>query len=377
MATKANYFIGLMSGTSADGIDAALVDFSADNHSDRQHQCKLVHSLFIPFDAETRREITSLYQPNSDEIQRSQTLDKKLATLYADAVHQLLEVSGVAKKDIVAIGNHGQTIRHFPPERERKLPYTLQIGCNQTLAVLTGIEVIGQFRVKDIALGGQGAPLAPAFHQFLLGEQTPSVVLNLGGIANITYLTKDRVMGFDTGPANGLMDAWFAKHHSHGNYDCDGKWASSGSVITPLLDTLCAEPYFQGPPPKSTGREVFHLDWLSGFVNLGQYAPADIQATLLALTARTITDAINSLPSVDAIWLCGGGRHNSFLIETLCKMMPAKRIANIDQLGIDGDALEAMAFAYLAFAYKNNFCSNIPAVTGAKKSTTLGVLFLP
>ena len=377
MATKANYYIGLMSGTSADGIDAALVEFSNDGCSSPDNKCRLVHSVFVPFDTATRTEITALYQTASDEIQRSQTLDKHLAVLYANAVNRVLKEASVSKEDIAAIGNHGQTVRHYPPSNSRKNPYTLQIGCNQTLAVLTDIEVIGQFRTKDIALGGQGAPLAPAFHQFLLGNQAPSVVLNLGGIANITCLNGVDVIGFDTGPANGLMDAWYAKHHSNGDYDYNGDWASSGKVIPALLDTLLADAYFHQAPPKSTGREVFHLDWLSSHAQLDSLAPQDIQATLLALTARTIASDINKLGSVNNVWLCGGGRHNTMLVDTLASLMPSMQINNIDQLGIDGDALEAMAFAYLAFAYKNKFYSNIPAVTGAEKSTTLGVHFFP
>ncbi|WP_286263308.1 anhydro-N-acetylmuramic acid kinase [Thalassotalea atypica] len=368
------YYIGLMSGTSADGIDLALVDFSGE-------RTKLAASYYQAYDDATRAHITSLYLPGSNEIDQAFALDKFLATCFADAIHAFLNEQALTPNDIIAIGNHGQTIRHRPKTKDNTNPaFTLQIGCNQTLACLTGIEVIGQFRQKDIALGGQGAPLVPAFHRHLIScQEQDTFIVNIGGIANITYLPRDEskaVLGFDTGPGNALMDDWF-QQHQRGHYDENGNWAASGSINQVLIEQLLADEYFSQTIPKSTGREVFNLSWLSPFLSSMNIRPQDVQATLTALTATTIADAINPLSSDGQIYLCGGGVHNVFLHQLLKSNLPTFSVASIEQIGINSDSLEAMAFAWLAFAYKNNIPSNMPSVTGAAESTTLGVLFTP
>ena len=281
--------------------------------------------------------------------------------------------------DIIAIGNHGQTIRHRPASTEQSYPFTLQIGCNQTLACLTNINVIGDFRQKDIALGGQGAPLVPPFHQLLLSEQQQdSFIVNIGGIANITYLPADKskpVLGFDTGPGNGLLDAWYQQHHHNSSMDTNGDWANSGTINNHLLDQLIADPYFAKTLPKSTGREYFNLAWLNSHLGKHKLAANDIQTTLTALTAQSIANGITSLSQSGNIYLCGGGVYNRCLVAQLNANLTGFTIGNINALGVDSDSLEAMAFAWLAYAYNHKLPSNLPSVTGASRATTLGTQF--
>jgi len=389
------YYIGLMSGTSADGIDLALVTF------DDLNQPKMLASYYQPYSAAMTKKITSLYSslgsnPDNNEIERAFELDIELAQLFAQAVENLLKQEKLSGKDIIAIGNHGQTIRHRP---QAKFPFTLQIGCSQTLATLTNTRVIGQFRRKDIALGGQGAPLTPAFHQKIFTERNRDVfVVNIGGIANVTYLPFQKtncLLGFDTGPGNALMDDWFQLHHPNSTDKCDkdGAWASSGQVSSALLELLLNDDYCQLAPPKSTGREYFNLAWLTNQLNTykqsinDELSPEDTQATLTAYTAFTISKAITSLSSKAIVYLCGGGAHNNALIKQLNDYLNlAQETDNTDnnyqvlptiQKGIDGDQLEAIAFAWLAFAFDKKLISNIPAVTGASKRCTLGTEFLP
>ncbi|WP_448211772.1 anhydro-N-acetylmuramic acid kinase [Colwellia sp. MEBiC06753] len=385
----ANYYIGLMSGTSADGIDLALVDFTDANLP------KLISTYYQPYSYSLRSQITTLYLPEYNEIDRAFSLDKSLAIEFANAIKALLAKQQLEPSDIIAIGNHGQTIRHRPIQHQDNTDsqdhaFTLQIGCSQTLACLTGIEVIGRFREKDIALGGQGAPLVPAFHRILLSNVTTdnnamseNIVVNIGGIANITYLPPDKnqTLGFDTGPGNCLLDEWYNDQHrnSNGNkgFDENGNWGASGNIIPELLTQLLSDEYFKASAPKSTGRELFHLQWLTSYGDISYYQSNDVQATLVALTATTIANEIKQLSTSANVWLCGGGRQNTHLVNAIKQQLPAMNVAAIDQLDIDGDALEAMAFAWLAYAYKHQLPSNLPAVTGANKSTTLGVLFTP
>ncbi|REL25530.1 anhydro-N-acetylmuramic acid kinase [Thalassotalea euphylliae] len=393
----ATYYIGLMSGTSADGIDVALVTFN-DDKSGKETRPRLVASHYQAYDEQIKAQITSLYCSGSDEIERANRLDKALAQRFAQAVEELLRVADISADDVIAIGNHGQTIRHRPslPNQAEAFPFTLQIGCSQTLACLTGIPVVGQFRVKDIALGGQGAPLVPPFHQFVLAStpaaQQANVIVNIGGIANLTYLpTKSQhVLGYDTGPGNCLLDDWYQHHHNQGGFDESGAWAASGQCNDELLTALLSDAYFSQPAPKSTGREVFNLAWLTQHLTGRELKPEDVQATLLSFTARTIADEIQQLTATSPclnshqknaaklpnIWLCGGGRQNPPLKKVLAEQLNAT-VAPIDALGIDGDQLEAMAFAWLAYAFTQQLPSNLPAVTGAKARTTLGVLFTP
>jgi anhydro-N-acetylmuramic acid kinase len=369
---QAKFYIGLMSGTSADGIDLALVDFSTG-------QANLIASYYQSYDEATHQKITELYSPDTNEIDKSFCLSVKLAQLFAQAVNSLLAQEGLTSDDIIAIGSHGQTIRHRPLiTSEISAPFTLQIGCDQTLAVLTGIRVIGDFRTKDIALGGQGAPLVPAFHQYLLPKiEQDTFIVNIGGIANITFLPKDKaqtVLGFDTGPGNGLMDSWCYQHTAK-RYDNKGDWASSGKVNQDLLHHLLKDPYFSQPAPKSTGREYFSTGWLEQQLASFSLPANDIQATLTALTASSIAQQIKLLSQAATVYLCGGGIENTFCYKLLKQELNQFSIKKINSLNLNNDALEAMAFAWLAFAYDKKIYGNIPTVTGASEPTVLGIEF--
>lgn len=401
-AKKAKYYLGLMSGTSADGIDLALVSFDENN--------KLEHhaSYYQAYSEQTAAKIIALYyaennNPDNNEIDRAFELDVELAHLFTNAINAFLNQEQLNCDDIIAIGSHGQTIRHRPLVNH---PFTLQIGCCQTLATLTNIRVIGQFRRKDMALGGQGAPLVPAFHQTIFSEVTPNdntikkgstkigsdvFVVNIGGIANLTFLpatNKLTVIGYDTGTGNALMDDWFRLHNpdSKTHYDKSGDWAAKGEVNDHLLKQLLSDDYFQLAPPKSTGREYFNLSWLK--MQLSHVEPIknkDVQATLTVFTAITIIDAIKhhhtNNRNVTKVYLCGGGAHNCTLKNHMAQQLESEinqyQLLPTNQKGIDGDQLEAIAFAWLAFAYDKKLLSNMPAVTGASRSCTLGTAYLP
>jgi len=370
---QAKFYIGLMSGTSADGIDLAIVDFSSG-------ETELVASYYQSYDEVTHQRITELYQPSHNEIDRAFSLDILLAQQFNKAIKAFLQQESLCTDDIIAIGNHGQTIRHRPTQNnEITAPFTLQIGCSQTLAVLTGIRVIGDFRTKDVALGGQGAPLVPAFHQFLLpNNQQDTFLVNIGGIANLTFLPKkgsvSHVLGFDTGPGNALLDAWCFLHTGK-RYDQNGDWGKSGAINELLLAELLNDSYFSLPAPKSTGREYFTLQWLEGFIAPLKLTSADIQATLTALTARTISAEVRKISNLADVYLCGGGIENNFCYKLLEQELNTFNVNKIDSLKLNNNALEAMAFAWLAFAYDKKIYGNIPAVTGASKSTVLGCEF--
>lgn len=394
---KQHYYLGLMSGTSADGLDLALVSF--DEHN------KLVHhaSYYQAYSDETTAKITSLYNPNTNEIDRAFELDIELAKLFANAIHTFLAQEQLTCNDIIAIGSHGQTVRHRP---RLKHPFTLQIGCCQTLATLTNIRVIGQFRRKDMALGGQGAPLVPAFHNTIFSECLHSdklafdtsskassdvFVVNIGGIANLTFLpatNKLAVIGYDTGVGNALMDDWFQLHHpdSDSSYDKSGHWAAKGKVNAALLKQLLSDEYFDMTPPKSTGREYFHLLWLEQQLSCAEpITNQDVQATLTAFTAITIVNAIKQHKSdssnIAKVYLCGGGAHNDTLKNIISQKLALDskkyKLLSTSEKGIDGDQLEAIAFAWLAFCFDKNHLSSMPAVTGASKACTLGTAYIP
>lgn len=397
-AKSQGYYIGLMSGTSADGIDLALVTF------DNNNKPQLHGSFYQPYCAKVANKITALYSPSRNEIDRAFELDIELAQLFSQAINALLIQEKLTLNDIIAIGSHGQTIRHRP---QAKHPFTLQIGCCQTLATLTNIRVIGQFRHKDMALGGQGAPLVPAFHEKIFSEKPVAdgskknghdvFVVNIGGIANLTFLPADAnktVIGYDTGTGNALMDDWFQLHQpkSKNNYDKNGGWAASGKVNSALLKQLLNDDYCQLAPPKSTGREYFNLSWLKA--KLAQVPPVnnqDVQTTLTAFTALTIVNAIkqhcddekdgNNEKTLIKIYLCGGGVHNKALKNQVNHQLKLNiqnyELLLTNQKDIDGDQLEAIAFAWLAFAYDKKLLSSMPAVTGASKSCTLGNEYLP
>lgn len=365
-------YIGLMSGTSADGADAALVDFSSG-------QPQLIAALATPYPEDLKARVMALYTPSENEIDRLGALDRELGLFFSHCVDKLLAKAKIPAQQITAIGSHGQTIRHRP-QHQSDTAFTLQIGDPNTLAYETGIRTIADFRRKDIAAGGQGAPLTPAFHHALFSHPNHSrAVINIGGIANITCLNpKQEVIGFDTGPGNALMDAW--THLNLGKpFDRDGSWASTGSVDPALLNTFLAHSYFKLAAPKSTGREEFSFDWLLGVVKTyGPISACDVQATLLALTATTLSNAIQAhLPQGAGIYICGGGVHNTALVKALKKQLVNYPLDDTKAVGVAPNWVEAMAFAWLAQQTWQGLTGNQPAVTGAGKAVILGGVYSP
>ncbi|SFN33281.1 anhydro-N-acetylmuramic acid kinase [Formivibrio citricus] len=356
-------YIGLMTGTSLDGIDAALVDFSAG----RPH---LVDALCAPLPEALRAQLLALQSAGHDELHHAALAANAHSRACAAAIRQLLERAACRAQEVRAIGNHGQTIRHRP-----ELGYTLQIGNHALLAELTGIDVVGDFRSRDVAANGQGAPLVPAFHDALFSREGETrVLVNVGGIANLTVLPEQgNVTGWDCGPGNVLMDAWIQQHLGR-SYDADGAWAATGCVLPELLQALLAEPWFALPAPKSTGRDLFHAGWLAAHLTGRRDRPEDVQATLCALTAQTIADAVHS-QNPAALYLCGGGAHNAELRRMLSCELPQTRITTTAELGVDPDWVEAYAFAWLARACLLRQPANLPAVTGAQGLRVLGAIY--
>ncbi|MCH8106505.1 MAG: anhydro-N-acetylmuramic acid kinase [Proteobacteria bacterium] len=359
-------YIGLMSGTSLDGVDIAIVDFAT-------QAPKMIHCATWPFEKSLRARIRMVTLDKSASIDALCQLDVELGITYADVVNRSLEKVGLEHSRIRAIGSHGQTIRHRPSD---DLPYSLQIGDPNTLAARTGILTIGDFRRMDIALGGQGAPLAPAFHNVIFrSDSWDRAIINIGGIANITCLpanAESEVVGFDTGPGNTLLDYWINKHQGL-LHDDRGNWAASGSVIESLLSAMLSnEPYFNQLPPKSTGTDYFSPDWLSQYL-APEFSPQDVQATLLELTVVSIAKGLAKLASVpQECYICGGGVNNHFLIERLKQQIPDCDVDSTEALGIDPDYVEALAFAWLAQQRINHHAGNLPSVTQAKASVVLG-----
>lgn len=363
---KSAYYIGIMSGTSLDGVDAVLADFSAPSP-------QLLQTYFLPYDERLRSQLLALHQSGHDELHRSAMLSNELAVLYANAVNSLLKASGLVSKDIIAAGCHGQTIRHCP---EVETSYTIQLVNAALLAELTGVSIVSDFRSRDIAAGGQGAPLVPAFHQAIFSHpDNKRIILNIGGISNITSLEPGKaVIGFDCGPGNLLMDAWCLQHIGD-TFDKEGEWAASGEIIPALLEKLLAHSFFSLSPPKSTGRDMFNMAWLACYL-FGDEKPEDVQATLLQLTAQTTASSIKEhCPLSEEIFVCGGGAHNSLLMSRLRAILSGKSIELTDQLGVDADWVEAYAFAWLAQQTINGKPGNLPVVTGAKGYRILGGVY--
>ena len=366
------YFVGLMSGTSADGIDAVLVSFEDEA---RPEICATLHT---PYSSELLDDLIPLSEAGDDEYPKINALDEKLGELFADSVDRLLRQSGIARDQVVAIGSHGHTVRHAPHAPQ---PFSLQIGDASIIAARTGITTVADFRSGDIAAGGQGAPLVPAFHQSVFRSDTSNrTIVNIGGIATVTYLPSSEskpVLGFDTGPGNTLLDHWIKKHRQL-DYDADGRWASEGRVNESLLNALLADPYFHQSPPKSTGKEYFNLAWLNrvSVTEADSLEPVDVQATLAMLTASSIAAALTTwLPDTGEIYLCGGGCRNQFLVSLLearCAPIP---VADTSLLGIDPDWVEAAAFAWLAKQTLAGKPGNLPSVTGARSAVPLGKIF--
>ncbi len=353
-----------MSGTSLDGVDGVLVEFSASAP-------RIVASTHQAFDARLRAELLALSAPGDDELGRAARLGNELARRYAAAVAALLESAAVRRQNVVAIGCHGQTVRHRPDQG-----YTVQIGNAALLAELTSLRVVADFRSRDVAAGGQGAPLVPAFHAvvFARGDEHRAV-LNLGGIANLSLLARDGgVTGFDCGPGNCLMDLWAARHLGV-PFDRDGAWAGGGRVIPGLLEQLLREPYFSAPPPKSTGRELFRETWLNSQLP-PDAAPRDVQATLLELTARSIAAAIVLAGfGAQRVIVCGGGARNAALMRRLEALLAPAPAESSDRHGIDPQQVEAAAFAWLAMQAVNGQPVNLAAVTGARGPRVLGAIY--
>ncbi len=360
-----SYYIGLMSGTSLDGVDAALAAFTPGSALPQ-----LAASHYLPYPDDLRDRLLALSASGADELHRAAVLGNDLARLYGQAVRELLEKAGMQAAQVRAIGNHGQTVRHRPEQG-----YTLQLGNHALLAELTGIEVVADFRSRDIAAGGQGAPLVPAFHALLGDSQKKRVVVNIGGIANLTRLHPGLpVIGFDSGPGNLLMDAHIRRARGL-SYDAAGAWASSGHVLPALLQRLLADPYLQKAPPKSVGREEFNLEGLDRSLT-PDMAAADIQATLLEFTAVSLADAIRRhCPGSEEVYVCGGGAHNSALLARLSALLHPARAAGSGALGVDPDWMEALAFAWLARQTLLRLAGNLPEVTGACGPRVLGAIY--
>ena len=362
-----------MSGTSVDGIDAALVDFS-------KRTPKIIATHYVAYTPTLREKILALSHAGENEIERLGELDVLLGKEFAAAINALLAKKSLSTADIKAIGSHGQTIRHAPKPPHA---FSLQIGDPNVIAAETGIITVADFRRKDIALGGQGAPLVPGFHQHAFADETVSrAIVNIGGIANVTILPKnhlDEMVGFDCGPGNTLLDAWIYLHLQK-HHDEDGAWAATGNIHTVLLNKLLDDTYFKAAPPKSTGREYFNLAWVQQAVAAlnEKISPVDIQTTLTELTALSIITDVRRYLGSGEILICGGGARNKFLMQRLTQLaQPAFIVDTTKKYGVDPDWVEAVAFAWLARQTMNHVAGNVPRVTGAKRAAILGGVYYP
>jgi anhydro-N-acetylmuramic acid kinase len=357
-------FIGLMSGTSLDGVDAVLADCAP------RVPVSVAH-VHVPMPAALRAELLALNASGADETHRAHMAAQDLARLYAVAVTSLLEAGTLTAREVRAIGAHGQTVRHRPD-----LGYTVQLNAPALLAELTGIDVVADFRSRDVAAGGQGAPLVPAFHHIVFGSDRPRAVVNIGGISNVTALDGDRVTGFDAGPGNALIDGWMAAHFDAA-FDAGGALAAMARPDEGLVDALLADPYFSAAPPKSTGRDLFTLDWVRRAPRAGQLEATVVLASLTELTARSIGDAIERwVPAAEDVVVCGGGARNATLTQSLQRRLGALRpVRTADALGVASDQVEALAFAWLAWCHLRREPGNLPAATGARGPRVLGARY--
>ncbi|TFF42315.1 anhydro-N-acetylmuramic acid kinase [Pseudomonas sp. RIT623] len=358
-------YLGVMSGTSLDGLDIALIE--------QHEQPRLLATHYIPMPVDLRQDLLGLCASGPDEIARAALAENRWATLAAQGVNHLLATRGLGPDAIHAIGSHGQTVRHEPARG-----FTVQIGNPALLAELTGICVVGDFRRRDVAAGGQGAPLVPAFHEALFGQLGQRLaVLNVGGFSNLSLIERDQpVHGFDCGPGNVLLDAWIERKQGQA-FDANGAWAASGNVRPDLLSALLSDPFFAGSGPKSTGREVFNLPWLDAHLaRLQAYPDQDVQATLLELTASSIIDSLRQAQDrTEALLVCGGGARNGALMARLAALLPSVKVASTAAHGVDPDWVEAMAFAWLAHCCLEGIPANRPSVTAAKGLRILGAIY--
>jgi anhydro-N-acetylmuramic acid kinase len=363
------FYIGLMSGTSLDGVDGLLAEFSGEEIRVRQH-------AHVPFTASLSAELLSLNSPGPDELHRAALAANALTRVYSQAVNELLAMAAVEPDAVSAIGAHGQTVRHRPQEFDGT-GYTLQLNNPALLAELTGIKVVADFRSRDVAAGGQGAPLVPAFHHAMFARTgKPVTVLNIGGISNLSVLQDAAVLGFDCGPGNALMDAWCLQHTGQ-PYDAGGAWAAKGQVHAPLLAALLQEPYFELAPPKSTGRDLFNAQWLSSRLAVfAMLAPVDVQATLTELTALVCANALNRHGADSkTLIVCGGGALNGDLMRRLQTRLPSLSVISSDAAGLPPLQVEAAAFAWLARRAIHGQTGSLESVTGARGARILGAVY--
>ena len=378
-----NLFIGLMSGTSLDGVDGVLARFLEDP---RQGAVRVLGHVQAPLTEALRAELLALNQAGgTNELHRAALAGNGIASLYASVVAQLLQRTGTRPAAVRAIGAHGQTVRHRPGEFDG-VGYSLQLLNPALLAERSGIAVVADLRSRDVAAGGQGAPLVPAFHRAVFAQPRQAVaVLNLGGIANLSFLppsdsNSSEIIGFDCGPGNAIMDHW-AQRHLGSAFDAGGAWAASGSVLSALLQRMLTEPYFAKAPPKSTGRDLFHPEWLRSHLDSGPQgasnpAPSDVQATLTELTARTCADAVRRYGAdCQTLIVCGGGAYNLHLMRRLQAHLAHMRVAPSGEYGLPPLQVEAAAFAWLAQRATKNLSGNLPGVTGAIGPRVLGAIY--
>lgn len=369
----AEYYIGLMSGTSLDGVDAVLAQWP----DEPEGAATVRGHCHIGFDAALAAQLLALNSSGPDELHRAALAGNALARSYAEAVTRLLSTAGVAARSVRAIGAHGQTVRHRPLEFDGT-GYTLQLNNPALLAELTGIAVVADLRSRDLAVGGQGAPLVPAFHRAMFARRGRHIaVLNLGGISNLTLLGSDEtVIGFDCGPGNALLDLWVRRHQGQA-FDAGGRWAASGQPIAALLESFQRERYFDLLPPKSTGRDLFHAAWLERHLApLRAPVAADVQATLAELTAWACTrDLQRWAPQTSTLLVCGGGAFNDDLMARITARLPGLRVCSTREEGLPPDQVEACAFAWLARAFVRGETGNLSSVTGARAARVLGCLY--
>lgn len=359
-----DFYIGLMSGTSMDGIDVALIQLPSN---------KLIHGITKKYSEETKTMLEELVLNQHTSLDKLSRLNRLIGIEFAYAVKQVLDESGYAATAIRAIGSHGQTVCH---DTKAAFPYTLQLGCAHTISALTEIDVVADFRTKDLVNGGQGAPFAPLYHQELFAKYDEHIaIVNVGGIANVSFINPgQQISGWDVGPGNCLMDAWIALHQNK-EYDCQGRWAAQGEVIQPLLDKFLTDSFFLQAAPKSLGKEYFSAEWLKQYLN-PEYSPVDVQATLLELTAMGIVKSILDTDSeIKKLYVCGGGTHNTQLINRLSHLLPNVVVSSVNDLGVSPDFLEAMMFAWLASQTINSIAVDLSSITGSKKKMILGAIY--
>ena len=351
-----------------DGIDAVLVRCGVENFS-------LLETLELPMPSAVRERIRRLSHPGDEEIEAMGALDRELGLLFAQAVRDLLAKAGVPAERVRAIGSHGQTVRHHPPSDGSDPAFTLQIGDPNTIAENTGITTVADFRRRDIAAGGEGAPLVPAFHREVFGSaETRRAIVNIGGIANVSLLLGEEVSGFDTGPGNTLLDQWVERHRGEA-YDALGAWAAEGEVNAPLLQQLLSHPYLAQAAPKSTGKEAFNMGWLdSELATSAPLDPQDVQSTLAEFTAGSIADALTGF-DIEEVYVCGGGAANTDLMRRLYGKLDSAKLGTTAELGCDPAWVEAAAFAWLAGRTLDGLAGNVPTATGAAGARVLGAVY--